>query len=465
MTVLRHLAIAGVATGLLAACGAPRLPRMTADQDCHIGVYRLADGRLLDIGPADGADLRWRLQDGQVGRLHADRAWAATVGWTDRPDTTAVRWGDSCQEVTLVAPQGSVAGRRVALEVRETSFKSGDETLFGRLVLPPGGQPVPIIVQVHGSEKTAASLYNPAQRLFPAQGVGVFVYDKRGTGRSTGDYTQDFQVLGRDAAAAALAARRLAGGRAGRVGFEGGSQGGWVAPIAANLTPVDFVIVGYGLADTPFAENRDEALQDIASHGPGARAGALEVITATEAVMGSNFRSGFERLEAAKARYGRQPWYKDLKGEFTGDLAKYPSWVLRIVGPTFNQQTPWTYDPLPTLRRLEAPTLWVLAGEDTAAPVAETRRRLLALHAQGRPITVLEFPNTEHGMFTFETDADGERRKVRSAEGYFQTSLDWARTGALAGPYGDALLLTPAPTVNPRSAAPAPSTPESARRR
>ncbi|MDZ4052832.1 MAG: hypothetical protein U1E24_06145, partial [Phenylobacterium sp.] len=194
---LRHLAVAGVAVSLLAGCGAPRLPRMTADQNCHIGVYRMADGRLLDIGPAEGSDLRWRLQDGQVGRLHADRAWAATVGWTDRPDTTTVRWGDRCDDVTLVTPKGSVAGRRVTLEVRETSFKSGDQTLFGRLVLPPGDQPVPIIVQVHGSEKTAASLYNPIQRLFPAQGVGVFVYDKRGTGRSTGDYTQDFQGLGR----------------------------------------------------------------------------------------------------------------------------------------------------------------------------------------------------------------------------------------------------------------------------
>jgi pimeloyl-ACP methyl ester carboxylesterase len=462
---LRHLVLAGVAMSLLAACGAQRLPKMTAEQDCRIGVYRLADGRLLDIGPAEGADLRWRLQDGQVGRLHADRAWAATVGWTDRPDTTAVRWGDSCEGVTLVSPRGSVEGRRVALEVRDISFKSGGQTLFGRLVLPPGAEPVPIIVQVHGSEKTAASLYNHTQRLVPAQGVGVFVYDKRGTGRSTGDYTQDFQVLGRDAAAAAVTARRLARGRAGRVGFEGGSQGGWVAPIAANLTPVDFVIVGYGLADSPFAENRDEALQDIAYHGPGARAGALEVIAATEAVMASNFTSGFEQLEAAKARYGKAAWFKDLRGEFTGDLAKYPGWILRIVGPTFNQQTPWTYDPLPTLRRLEAPTLWVLAGEDTAAPVAETRRRLLALRAQGRPITVLEFPKTEHGMYTFETDAKGERRKVRYAEGYFETSLDWARTGALAGPYGDAVLLTPGPTAGSRSGVPAPPTPGSAARR
>jgi uncharacterized protein len=49
--------------------------------------------------------------------------------------------------------------------------------------------------------------------MFPAQGIGAFVYDKRGTGISGGTYTQDFSVLADDAVVAMKDAKRLAGTR------------------------------------------------------------------------------------------------------------------------------------------------------------------------------------------------------------------------------------------------------------
>lgn len=438
---------------VLAACGEPRLPRLSTEQICHIGAYRLTDGRVLDVAPADGENLRWRLDDGQVGKLEAARDWASTRGWTDKADGHAVRFG-GCDEgrVTFATGDGEpTEGRKVSLVVRETTFRSGDLELFGRLILPEGDGPVPIVVQVHGSERDAASVYNWKQRMLPAQGVGVFVYDKRGTGRSTGEYSQDFHALARDAAEAVKAARQLAGARAARVGFEGGSQGGWIAPLAATLTPVDFVIVGYGLADSPLSENRDEALQDLAAAGftdPAIRAKALEVIAASETVIVSRFERGYERLDAVKRKYGKEPWFKALKGEFTGEMLKYPSFALRIVGPMRDVGTTWNYDSMATLRRLKVPLLWVLAGDDSSAPPEITRARLLQLVREGRPVTVMEFPGTEHGILEFETDEEGARTETRYADGYFRTTIDFARDGRLGqGPYGAGMVLMPGGTA------------------
>src|SRR6185369_14213067 len=104
-------------------------------------------------------------------------------------------------------------------ETRDVTFRSGDVELAGRLVLPPGTDKVPIVVLVHGSEDSSARDFYAQQRQFPAMGVGAFVYDKRGTGASKGSYTHDYPLLAADAAAAANEARRLAGPRAGRVGF------------------------------------------------------------------------------------------------------------------------------------------------------------------------------------------------------------------------------------------------------
>ena len=149
-----------------------------------------------------------------------------------------------------------INGHSIAFDVIETTFEGDSVKLVGRLVLPKSGGRTPIVVLIHGSEDDSARDWQPLQRLLPEEGVGAFVYDKRGTGGSGGKYTQDFSLLANDAVAAMREARRLAGARAGRIGYLGGSEGGWVAPMAATRATVDFVIVGYGLAFSVIDEDQ-----------------------------------------------------------------------------------------------------------------------------------------------------------------------------------------------------------------
>lgn len=441
----RSVLAASGALGLviaLSACSAARVPAI----DCHVGAYQLRDGTVVDVSPLSNPEqLRWRLFDGRSGRLTQDArgVWTSTQGWTDRADGVRVGFGE-CTAGRIVFDGRD--GDRLKFDVTDTTFQGADVTLQGRLVLPKGAGPVPIMVEVHGSEEDSAIIFNHRQRLFPAHGIGVFVYDKRGTGGSSGKYTQDFHLLSDDAKAALLQARQLAGARAGRIGFDGGSQGGWVAPLAASKTAVDFVVVGYGLADSPLAEDRDQVMLNLAAagHGPEVLAKAREVTDATGAVMASGFKHGYERLDAVRTQYAKQAWWKDLRGEFTGELVKYPALALRVVGPMRDEGTSWNYDPMPTLRGVHAPQLWVLAGADLQAPPQETRRRLLALAAEGRPITTVVFPDTDHGIREFEIGADGERVDTRIADGYFRLLVDWVRTGQLEGaPYGAGRVLAP----------------------
>jgi pimeloyl-ACP methyl ester carboxylesterase len=93
--------------------------------------------------------------------------------------------------------------------------------------------------------------------------VTVFTYDKRGTGQSSGFYTQNFELLADDAATAMAHAQVLARGRVTRSGYWGQSQGGWVAPLAATRSKVDFVAVGFGLVASPIDEDRDQMLLEV----------------------------------------------------------------------------------------------------------------------------------------------------------------------------------------------------------
>lgn len=178
--------------------------------------------------------------------------------------------------------------------------------------------------------------------------------------------------------------------------------------------------------------------------GPEVLAKAREVTDAVGVVMASRFKRGLPELEAVKAKYGAEPWFKDLQGEFTGDFVRTPIADLARLGAERDVGTSWDYDSMPTLRALDAPLLWVLASEDRAAPPAGTRERLTTLIAEGRPITLLEFPRTDHGMYEFETAADGKRTMVRVTNGFTRAVLEFARTGRLSGAsYGAASMRRP----------------------
>jgi uncharacterized protein len=437
---------------LCALFAAPSIVRAADTADCHVGTYRLADGALVDVGPDDGDTLRWTQLDGTTGVLHPGGAgvWKSTRGWSDRADGITASF-PACPggQITF----GGVSGQRIALDVKEATFRSHDTVLAARLLMPKGAKPVPIVVLLQGSEPSSAlsdaSLQTYfLQHLLPAEGVGAFVYDKRGTGRSGGEYTQDYSLLADDAVAALGEARRLAGDRVGRIGYQGGSQGGWVAPLAATRTSVDFVIVCFGLAVNVIDEDQEAVALQMREKGypPEVVARALEVASAAETVFEDDFKGGFQRLDEMRAKYASAPWYKDVQGDYAFFvLQQHSDAELRALAPKFDWHTPFHYDPMLALRAGKVPQLWILAGEDYQAPSAETSRRIKSLVGEGLPFTLAYYPGAEHGMTLFERGADGERVSTRYAPGYIRMIRDFARDGRLHGSYGDARVTTPSP--------------------
>ena len=440
----------GIAPLLAVALVAPFLHMLASAADtvgdCRIGAYRLTDGNVVDIGPSDEDALRWRRFDGTTGKLHksADGSWSSTLGFTDKPDGKTVTFSDCAKgDISF----NGINGHRIAFDVTESMFEGDGVKLVGRLVMPKNGSQSSIMVLIHGSDDASALDWFPLQRLLPAEGVGAFVYDKRGTGGSGGKYSQDFSLLANDAVAAMREARRLAGARAGRIGYFGTSQGGWVAPLAVTRAPVDFVIVGYGLAFSVIDEDQQEVALEmrLKGHSPEEITKAQEIAAAAEAVFESGFTKGFERFDAVRAKYRGEAWYKDVHGNYTHFILPYRSLAeLREKAKAFNlaeMGTPFRYDPMPTLRAVKAPQLWILGEEDLLAPCAPTADRIKGLIAQGRPITLEIFPHAEHGIYEFETNPDGERDDTRNADGYFAMLRDFARDGRLKGRYGASVVV------------------------
>jgi len=437
MTPLLRHAAAFAAAALFACHAAAASP-----PSCNVGLYALEDGSTVDIAPSSDDLLRWRRRDGTSGAFApaGPHAGASRLGWTKRPDGHAVQF-EGCDALRF----DGVAGRRVPLAVREVRFRSDGMELAGRLVMPPGDARVPVVVLLHGSEHDSALDFDSLQRRLPAEGIGAFVYDKRGTGASGGRYTQDFEQLARDAVAALAEARRLGGERVGRIGFEGPSQGGWVAPIAATHADVDFVIVAFGLAVSVIEEDRSAVAKNMADHhhSPEATAKALALVDAADALALDPTLATYDRFAAVRDPLRVEPWYKDVRGDFAWAVLPLQRDQVLAFAKEFDWQTPFLYDPLATIAAVRPPQLWVLGEDDLDAPSAETARRLAQLRLAGRPIASSVWPHTEHGIFEYETDAAGERTSLRQPEGYLALLADFARGGPLKAKYGDATIERP----------------------
>ena len=423
------LAVATAFTSLATAAAAPTAPSCTA------GLYALADGSTVDIAPSSGDLLRWRRRDGTSGAFApaGPQAGVSRLGWTKRPDGHAVQV-DGCDAIRF----DGVRGRRVPLVVRDVRFHSDGVELAGRLVLPPGDARVPVVVLLQGSEHDSALQFDALQRRLPAEGIGAFVYDKRGTGASGGQYTQDFDQLARDALAALAQARGLGGERVGRIGFEGPSQGGWVAPIAATHADVDFVIVAFGLAVSVIEEDRSAVAKNMADHHHSAEATAqaMALVDAADALLLGPTLATYDRFAAVRDPLREKSWYKDVRGDIAWAILPVQRDQVLAMARQFDWHTPFLYDPLATIAAVRPPQLWVLAEDDLDAPSAETARRLAQLRLAGHPITSVVWPHTEHGIYEYETSADGERTSVRQPEGYLALLADFARGVPLAPRYG-----------------------------
>ena len=414
---------------------------------CHAGAYALSDGSRVILTPSDEPNLRYRFEDGRSGRLYLgeDGRYTSGEGWSvAEPVILTVETG-ACGDghVRFEYTDGpALDGERIALPVEPVTAERDGVRLYGELVLPQDGDAEAVIVLQYGSGPDSAVAFNYVQHLLPLHGIAVLVFDKRGTGRSTGEFSADIETLAHDAAAMVEALPDRVDGLP--VGLMGESQGGWVVPLAALESGADFVVVGYGLAVPMQEEDRLEVRQSLAQagYGPDVLALGETMHAAAMRVANSRFADGLDELSALKARYRDEAWFDALGGDITGLLTATPDAEMEAVRRMLDFPYDLTYDSLPAIQALEVPLLWVLAGADTEAPHENTLAILENLQAQGQPVDIAIFPDAEHGLIAVDGNPGEDRRLAgRYAEGYFGLLVDWIRTREFSGPYGEARLV------------------------
>jgi dienelactone hydrolase len=260
--------------------------------------------------------------------------------------------------LTLTKAATSVRAERVQHRQTDVSIPANGAVLAGAITEPLGDGPHPGIVIVHGSERGERFYYDIWVGIYTGLGLAVLAYDKRGVGSSSGSYPGEFPtddslaIYADDASAALGFLAAWPGVDPKRVGFHGGSQGGWTVPLAIKRSSLaSFAILVSAPATTVGQTDLWAGFSGGGSYAP----------TSSDAQM-----------EAA------------VRADHSG------------------------YDPAPALAALYVPTLWLLGSNDRTVPTRVCAEIIASLK---KPNFTVQMLPTGHGLLVNATglNADDER--------------------------------------------------------
>ncbi len=350
-----RLAVTIALATALVACGgsSPQAPPALAglaEMSAHYGSYSTDAGDILII-----ARLGWffDMKTSAYRTIyvrHPPDDFAIGCRFREPTPTCAdLKFTSDTLTVTDSAGKTTVA-QRVPYTQTAVTIPAAGAQLAGTITENPGNARRGGIVIIHGSEPGERYFYDIWVGLYTSLGLAVLTYDKRGNGDSTGRYPGEFptdealQVYADDASAALTFLAGRSDVDPARVGFHGGSQGGWTVPLA------------------------------ISRHGG----------------------SAFAVLVSAPATTVDQT---DLWSSYSGGGASKPTQsdaeMLAAVRATHSG-----YDPAPVLQATSVPTLWILGEYDRTVPTAVCVEILSAMH---KPNFKVQLVPTGHGMLVNAT--------------------------------------------------------------
>lgn len=216
-----------------------------------------------------------------------------------------------------------------------------------------GSGPFPAIVTVHGSGPRRAQDSRIVWRNLVPEGVVVLTYDKPGVGESTGRFEevrtdtseQQLRGIADDVLACLELLRKHPQVDPKRVGLFGGSQAGWIIPLAGDVQK-----------DIPFS---------VILSGPA-------------------------------TSYGMEMYYSSLTGEGQRAGSGLSADEIEQRLNTYNGLA--GYEPLPVLARSTTRTLWLFGERDIDIPARRSAMILRELQGEGAPFTIKVYPNGNHNL-------------------------------------------------------------------
>ena len=357
--------------------------------------------------------------DGTIG---ADRnSFAGT--WTQLGKSWPLEFKRLTSDVALERPRPQNPVKPYPYREEEVTYRNSkaDIELAATITIPPGKGPFPAVLLMAGSgphdrDETLMG-HKPFLVLadyLTRKGIVVLRADKRGCGKSGGNYSQavmaDFASDG-DAGIAYLKTRPEVDAK--HIGLVGHSEGGIEAPMAAVGNPdVAFVVLmaGPGVKGDQILTAQQKLIEQSIGKSPAEIEKDAVTQRAIFAILAKNEDDSAREKELSAALVGSVP------------DAQIGMQVKVLNSPWFRDFV--SYDPAPTLGKLMCPVLAINGEKDMQVPPDQNLPAIRkALEAAGnKNFEVDQLPGLNHLFQTAKTGAIGEYAEIE--ETMSPTALD-----------------------------------------
>ena len=300
---------------------------------------------------------------------------------------------------------------------KDLNFYSGNIQLNGMLYIPQGTGPFPTVIFTHGSGDSGVDnkRYQLEAESFAEHGIMSFVYDKRGYGKSNGDWkTADYEDLADDAIAAINVLKKQKISDHTRIGLRGISQSGWILPIVAKKSKdVDFLILISPPGVTTYEQIIYDVRTDIEDLGypPKEVERALEVIES--GMLYARTLDNWERHERILEKYKNEKWINDASGPPIAD-----HWLWSWVHPVLD------FDSVPLVKETDASILVILGEQDRVIPsqIAGYRFNNQLKQREGHH-KIVYFKNAGHDLRVISSEQNAKEPPL--VNGYLDLMKEW----------------------------------------
>jgi len=274
---------------------------------------------------------------------------------------------------------------------QEVTFRNGDVTLVGTLLIPPTKGRHPAVILIHGSSTPSRNDFRFYADLFARGGIAALIYDKRAGADQGGASRVDMRDLAGDALAAVELLKKRDDVDPRQIGLWGHSEGGYVAPIAAAQSKDIAFVISFSGPGVTYAEVNKYA-DATRLHARGFS--DADVREATEALARVDEyvrRGGDERaLQSFLDETSRKPW------------ASQSTLPRRV--PSAEEIGTWLrwrnldLDPVKFWEQIKVPVLVTFGELDDVVPVQSSAERIEAALKRGgnSDVTIKIFPGANH---------------------------------------------------------------------
>lgn len=402
----------------------------------YVGSYSLPDGTLRHVSFEDFAGI-------VPSRLYYSTGanWVALYPIAD--DTYLTAFGERIQftpDAMQIAHNGTelTAPRVMTHDETELEIAVDGAVLSGSLLTPLTPGPHPTVIVTHSSANGERNAYRLYAENFLAKGIAVFLFDRRGHGKSTGEWPMflDTSVLAADLLAVYETVQVQPQVDAEHVGLFGLSNGSWVASLAATDIPdLDFLVVsGASAVSQTEAELYRQELGLRSTDLPEEKIQQAMALwqqyyahIGDAPLTGSDWQQFVTDYESLAA----DPAFANLGG-FRLVITDIP---LEEIERSAASRGYFSFSPSSYYEQTDVPVLFFIGEYDSAVPPQLTTPRMQSIVA-GRPdadITFIQVPEASHGIFPRPLEIDGMNPELfflylsdyTFSEGYIQTMQAW----------------------------------------